>query len=210
MLKLWGRRSVANVQKVLWCLGELGLDYELDEACPDTGNARDDAYLASKVRHAVPVIDEDGFVLWEGNAIVRYLSHKYSLGELCPADLQLRADAERWMDYQLSTVREHIHPLMRVELNAERVAYHMKGFATAMSVLEATLADQPYLTGESFTMGDIPLGIMAYRWSVLNIERPETPNIDTWYGRLCERPSFRENVIVPEEPIIGLRSSAAE
>lgn len=208
MLKVWGRGSVANVQKVLWCLGELELDYALDEACPDTGNARDDSYLTSKVRHAVPVIDDDGFVLWEGNAIVRYLCFKHSLGALCPVDPAVRADAERWMDYQLSTVREHIHPLMRVELDPDRVAFHSKGFARAMSVLEATLADRPYLTGESFTMGDIPLGIMAYRWSVLNIERSPMPNIEAWYARLRDRKAFQENVCVPEDPIIGLRSTA--
>lgn len=198
MLKVWGRGSVANVQKVLWCLGELGVPFDHFDHGADPADPRDRAYLACKTAEAVPILDDDGFVLWEGNAIARYLAAKYGSGTLWPDDPRERADAERWMDYQLSTVRVHLHPLMRETPKAHEVAYHTRMLAETMKVVEATLADSEYLVGSRFTVGDIPLGIVTYRWMVLDIERPQMPNIEAWYGRLARRPAFRRWMAPPE------------
>lgn len=206
-LKFWGRKSVANVQKVLWCLAELGIPFNHTEEDATVESPRDQSYLTLKRGSVVPLIDDDGFLLWEGNAIVRYLARKHGLGTIMPEDPREAADAERWMDYQLSTARVHIHPLMRDELSEERKAFHMRMLAKDMRVLESTLETQDYLVGNSFTVGDIPLGIVAYRWSVLEIDRPQTPAIDAWYQRLCGRPAFRNTVIPPDNPGIPLRAS---
>lgn len=195
MIKVWGGKSVANVQKVLWCLGELGLAFE---HCGPTGvfpSPLDARYVASKAAGSVPIIDEDGFVLWEGNAIARYLARKHSAGTLWPIDGKSAAEADRWMDYQLSTVREHIHPILRADLTAERIAYHARQLAAAFDPLEAALAGRSYLVGDRFTVADIPLGINAYRWFHLDIERPHVPNIEAWYRRLQSRPAFVAHVV---------------
>jgi len=209
MLKVWGKRSVANVQKVLWCAGELGLPFEVPGPRPATTMGCDGAYLASKATGAVPVIDDDGVVLWEGNAIARYLAEKYGRGTLWPTAPVQRADADRWMDYQLSTLRVHIHPLLRETLDPKAVAFHTRALAAAMQPVEALLATQPYLAGDRFTMGDIPVGIVTYRWFILNVERPAMPHVEAWYRRLRARPAFVANVIPPEDPSIGLRAGAA-
>lgn len=210
MIRVWGHHTVANVQKVLWCLREIGVEFSHEgRAYPDTGRPRDDRYLAIKQRHTVPFLEDGALVLWEGNVIVRYLSSRYGLGTLCPEDPARRADAERWMDYQLSTIREHIHPLMRADLDASAVAHHSAGFADALSVVDAALSTQPYLGGENFSMADIPIGIMAFRWSVLNIERVAMPNMDEWFSRISDRPAFRASVTAPEDPKVGLRSANA-
>jgi glutathione S-transferase len=208
MLKIWGRRSVANVQKVLWCAGELGLPYAHAETRPPFEAPRERAYLDSKAANTVPVIDDDGVVLWEGNAIARYLAEKHGRGTLWPTDPVRRADADRWMDYQLSTVRVHIHPLMREDLGAAEIAFHSRALAEVMKPVEATLAGQPFLAGDSFSMGDIPVGIVTFRWFVLNIERPAMPATEAWYDRLRARPAFIANVIPPEDPNIGFRKAA--
>lgn len=209
MLKIWGKRSVANVQKVLWCAGELGLPFEVPGDRPPLTHGRDGAYLESKATGSVPVIDDDGVVLWEGNAIARYLAEKHGRGTLWPTDPVQRADADRWMDYQLSTVRVHIHPLMRETIDAKAVDFHSRALVEVMKPVEALLATQPYLAGDRFTMGDIPVGIVTYRWFILNIERPAMPNVEAWYQRLLARPAFVKNVIPPEDPNIGFRKGAA-
>lgn len=197
MIKVWGGKSVANVQKVLWCLGEIGLAFEY---CGSTGefSAQWDArYLANKAPGSVPIIEEDGFILWEGNAIVRYLAKKYATGTLWPSDIRQEAEIDRWMDYQLSTVREQIHPILRADLTPEQLDHHAQRLAAALSPLEGALARRPYLAAEHFTAADIPLGINVYRWFLLDVERPPAPNIEEWYRRLRARPAFAAHIIPP-------------
>jgi glutathione S-transferase len=100
MLRIWGRLSSINVQKVVWCADELGLPYERTEAGGSFGVVGTPEYLAMNPNGLVPVIDDGGFVLWESNAIVRYLAARHGDGWLWPTDLQLRAEADRWMDWQ--------------------------------------------------------------------------------------------------------------
>lgn len=205
MIKIWGGKSVANVQKVLWCLGEIGLAFDYrgpTGAFPAPTDAR---YLANKPPGSVPVMDEDGFVLWEGNAIARYLAKKYATGTLWPSTMRDEAEVDRWMDYQLSTVREHIHPILRADLTAAQLAHHARSLAAALDPLEGALADRPFLAGENFTVADIPLGINAYRWFLLDVERPSVPNIEAWYRRLRARPAFIAHVVPPAQVKVELK-----
>jgi len=205
MIKVWGGKSVANVQKVFWCLGEIGVGFEYGGPSGAFAAAADARYIASKAPGSVPVMEDDGFVLWEGNAIARYLARKYATGSLWPADLRQAADVERWMDYQLSTVREHIHPILRADLTPARLAHHALQLAIAFDPLEAALASQPYLAGADFTLADIPLGINAYRWFMLEVERPPVPHIEAWYRRLRARPAFVAHVIPPAMAKVELK-----
>jgi glutathione S-transferase len=204
-LTLWGRGRTANVQKVTWCLAELGIDYAHNERAAEIQGTHDVAYLAIKKADFVPVLDHDGFVLWEGNAIVRYLLELYGGPPFWPTDPQARADAGRWMDYQLSTIRGYIHPLMRETPDPEQAARHAVKIGEAMTVLERTLDTQPYLADDEFTAGDIPIGIVTYRWLLLDIERPHLPNVEAWNQRLQQRPAFRATVRPPLETITPLK-----
>jgi glutathione S-transferase len=206
MIEIWGGKSVANVQKVLWCLGELGLAYEYRGPTGAFAATTDARYLAGKAPGSVPVMDEDGFVLWEGNAIARYLAKKYATGTLWPADIRQAAEVDRWMDYQLSTVREHIHPILRADLDAARLAHHAARLAATLDPLEAALGDRPYLAGTKFTVADIPLGINVYRWYLLDVERPPAPNIAAWYARLAARPAFVAHIIPPAAAKVELKA----
>lgn len=186
-------------------MGELGVPFEHHEAGVKEALPGEAAYLSVKNALAVPLMDDDGFVLWEGNAIVRYLAQKYGAAPFWPADPQVRADADRWMDYQLSTVRVHVHPLMRETPDAEQVAYHSRKLAETISVVEHVLEDRQYLTGADFTVGDIPLGIVTFRWFILDIERPAMPNVEAWYDRLSRRPAFQQHICPPVGAFTALR-----
>ncbi len=204
MLKILGRNNSSNVQKVMWCTGELGLKVERVDIGGPFGKNRDPEYLALNPNGLVPTMDDDGFVLWESNAIVRYLAAKHGTGTLWPADLRQRADADRWMDWQATTVAPAISPMF---MGLYRTAPEKRDPAAieasrvktgeVLKILDAHLARRPYVAGDTLTMGDIPLGIMGYRWFNFPIERPEMKNLRAWYDRLTQRPAFRQHVMIP-------------
>jgi glutathione S-transferase len=152
----------------------------------------------------VPTIEDDGFVLWESNAIVRYLSAKHGAGTLWPSDPRQRADADRWMDWTTSTVAPALTPVFwglirtppekrnmaAIEAEAERVGQ-------AFQVLEQSLEGRDHVTGKSFTMGDIPLGTFVHRWYALAVKRPKLPSVEAYYQRLQERASYKKHVMLP-------------
>lgn len=204
MLKIWGRRNSINVQKVLWCCGELGLEYERIEAGLAFGVNDTPEYKAMNPNGLVPTIDEDGFILWESHAIVRYLARKHGVGKLCPDDARTAADADRWMEWYDTTlwpnVRPIFHTLVRTapeKRNMALVEEHRKLLAANWKIVDAQLARREYLAGSAFSMADIPLGVAAYRWFSLPLERPSAPNLERWYQRLTERPVFRERCMLP-------------
>jgi glutathione S-transferase len=198
MLKIWGRLNSSNVQKVLWCCGELGLDYERINAGLQFGVNNTPEYRALNPNGLVPTIDEDGFVLWESHVIVRYLARKHSLGTLCPADPRACADADRWMDWMGATLWPALQPafwnLIRVE-PAKRdntlVTDCLAKAGIVMARLETHLAGRRYVTGDTFTMGDIPLGVAVQRWLNLPFDRAPQPNVEAYYRQLQTRPAFK-------------------
>lgn len=199
MIKVWGRLSSINVQKVVWALDELGMAYERVDAGGAFGIVRTPEYLAMNPNGLIPTIEDGGFVLWESNAIVRYLAAKVPEGGLMPADLRTRADADRWMDWQATTatpaMRDVFWQLIRTEPKARdqaAIERSVAASAAAARILDARLADRPYVAGNAFTMGDIAAGAHAHRWLSLPIARPDLPNLAAWHERLRVRPGARQ------------------
>ena len=203
MLKVWGRASSVNVQKVLWCAEELGLPFErIDIGGPFGGN-RDAAYLAMNPNAVVPTIEDDGFVLWESNTIVRYLAAKHGMGRLCPSDLQRRADGERWMDWQLTTLNKDMVTLFwgLIRTASDKrdnvaIAGALEALGDIWGRLDRHLADRAFIGGDALTMADIPAGALAYRWFNLQVKRPALPRLEAWYRRLTERPGYAKHVMI--------------
>jgi glutathione S-transferase len=204
MLKVWGRKNSVNVKKALWAAEELGLKYERIDAGMEHGVTKTPGYMAMNPTSLVPTIDDDGFVLWESHAVVRYLAAKHGMGTLCPADPQVRAGAERWMDWTHTFSREFqrpvFWPLVRTPPEQRDMKAVNQAIATCMNLLkvpEQYLAEKPFLAGASFTMGDIPLGCHIQLWYRLPIDRPKMPGLDAWFQRLLERPLYRKIVDLP-------------
>jgi len=204
MLKLWGRINSINVQKVLWALDELKVPYERTDAGLQFGVVNEPFYRKMNPNGRVPTIDDDGFVLWESNAIVRYLSSKHGAGSLCPSDPRERADSDRWMDWATSTVAPAMTPvfwgLIRTppeKRNMAAIGADAEKAAQAFQVLEQSLDGRDYVCGKSFTMGDIPLGAFAYRWYALAVKRPTLSRVEAYYQRLQQRPAYKKHVMLP-------------
>jgi len=204
LLRILGRKNSSNVQKVMWCVGELAIPHERVDMGGDFGGGDLPAYRALNPNALVPTIEEDGYVLWESNAIVRYLAARHGMGTLYPEDLRTRMSAERWMDWQLGTVNLPMWPLffnlVRVtpeKRDRQAVAEAREKALEYFQILNAALERSPYLAGERLTIADIPMGVMAYRFFSLAIERPHLAHAEAWYRRLAERPAFRNHVMLP-------------
>ena len=204
MLKIWGRTNSINVQKVMWAVGELGLEHERIDAGGAFGGLDTDAYGRLNPNRKVPTVQDGELVLWESNACVRYLAARYGSGGLWPEDPTPRAMADMWMDWQQTTLLPDMTivfwGLIRTpEDKRDHAAIEAaaKRLGSIWAMLDERLASRPFVAGEAFTMGDIPVGAACYRYHGLPIGRPRLANVERWYERLKERAPFREHVMLP-------------
>jgi glutathione S-transferase len=203
---VWGRATSSNVMKVLWGLGELGLPFERVDVGGAFGRTDTAEYRAMNPTGLVPTLQEDGFTLWESNVILRYLASQHAAGgALWPADLQARANIDRWMDAQQTVLNRPMGVVFwgLVRTPAEQrdmraIAAGIEEAAKAWRLIEGQLAKHPFIAGAAFTLCDIPWGVHAHRWFKMNYQglpRPELPALRVWYERLCERAAYQQHIV---------------
>ena len=206
MHRLLGRANSSNVMKVLWLLDELGLPVEREDIGGAFGKTATPEYRALNPNGVVPTLIEDGFVLWESNVILRYLAAAHAAGTpLWPDDLRARANIDRWMDWQQTTLGPPMTTafwgLVRTE-PAQRdmatITAAVQRLGTIYGILDAEVAKQGYVAGSDLTPADICIGVHAFRYfSFEGVERPELPALRDWFARLKARPAFRTHVDHP-------------
>ena len=201
MLNIWGRISSLNVRKVVWCAQELGLDFQRTEAGGAYGVVQTPEYLALNPNALVPTINDEGYVLWESNTIVRYLCAKHWTRQFYPEHLDERFDAERWMDWQQTTLNpagtDAFKQWVRVpaaERDLAAITRSVQATEPLFAMLDAHLAHRTFMVGERFTMADIPIGCEVHRWFGLpagEYQRPTWPNVERWFADMLARPGAR-------------------
>ena len=211
MLKIWGRNDGSNVVKVMWCVGELGVEFErMDWGGPFGGNDEPE-YRRKNPNGRVPTLEEDdGFTLWESGAVVRYLCAKYSMGNLCPEDLRERASADKWMDWSSlnfasfnAVYLDQYFGLSEAERSAAVVSETIEKTIPWLDILDRHLSDNAYLGGDRLTIADFPAGSLLHRWMQWTPNRPAHPNVEAYYERLIARPAYQEHVIEANAPRTG-------
>ena len=201
-IKVWGRRNSVNVQKVMWAIGEMNLEFRRYDIGGSFGI--NDNYLKLNPSGTVPTIEDGDFILWESNACVRYLAREYGMGDLYPEDSQKIGLAEQWMDFQASS----LYPMFmliffnKVRTTAEQYSHvqveeGLKGCNLFFEKLNLYLKNQDFLVGSKFSMGDISIGSIMYRYYEMDIDRPELRFVNKWYQRLIDRPAYQKNVMIP-------------
>ena len=202
-ITVWGNADSVNVQKVLWCCEELGLAYRRIDAGRHFGVVDTPEFLARNPNGLVPTLDDGGVIVWESNAIVRYLAAKHGAGTLWPNDPAVRADADRWMDWANSTLWPTMVPLFRAFFRTaperrDAAAIEAARLATleVLRILDGQLSRNAYVGGASFTMGDIAVGCAAWRWMAMPVGRPSLPGFERWFASLAAREPFRKVVMV--------------
>ena len=201
MLKLWGRISSINVRKVVLAAQLLELPFERIDAGSGFGIVRTPEYLAKNPNAMVPLIEDGEVQLWESNVIVRYLCARHSLGKLYPEPLAARFDAERWMDWQQTTLNPvsggAFRQWIRVpsgQRDAAVIAHSVRATEPLFALLDAHLATRAFMLGDEFTMADIPVGCEAHRWFGLpqtEYTRPAWPHVERWFSDLRNRAGAR-------------------
>lgn len=198
MLRIWGRLSSINVQKVVWCADELGLAYERIDAGGAYGVTKSPEYLAMNPNAIVPTIDDDGFILYESNAIVRYFCRRRPTA-LWPDDAKKRADADRWMEWQSTNftpvMRDAFWQLVRTpadKRDAAVIERSREACEKHAAILDAHLANNEYLASYGFSPADIVNGCAVHRWLNMPLERIRRPNMERWYAALKSRPASRQ------------------
>lgn len=211
MIEVWGRRSSSNVQKVVWALDELALPFKRHVVGGSFGGNNDPAYLAMNPNGLVPVLKDGDVIMFESGAIVRYLAARYGEGSLRPRSHKALAAAEQWMEWQTVNVVSHISTIFmnkvrrpKAQRNDQAIAAAEAELAEVLPIADAALASSKWFAGESFSFGDIVLGVLYWRYSKLDFKKPDTPHIQRWFEALQERPAYRKWIMVefgssPEE-----------
>ncbi len=202
MRRIWGRANSSNVMKVVWGLEELGLPYERIDAGGAFGRTETPEYQAMNPNGLVPTLEEDGFILWESNAILRYLATAHAPeSPLWPREPRARGNVDRWMEWQQTTLNAPAGViflgLVRTRPEDRDQAAIERGIAAAGRVwgmLDRQLGRHPHVAGADFTLADIPLGVHVHRWFSFDITRPDLPNLRAWYDRLLARPAYKQHV----------------
>lgn len=206
MLTIWGRANSVNVQKVLWCCDELVLPFQRIEAGLQFGRIDEPEFLALNPNGKVPTLVDGSFVLWESNAILRYLAMEYGASSrLYPAEPKVRALIERWLDWSIGTLAPAERPLFLAlvrtppeQRDMAKVADDLDQVAVLWKLLDRHLQGRFFLENESFSLADIVIGGFARRWFGLEgIERPALPNLERWYQRITQREGFRKYLAAP-------------
>ncbi|VVE27502.1 glutathione S-transferase family protein [Pandoraea anhela] len=201
MLRILGRPSSINVRKVLWLAHELGTPF-VNEPWGDGDASRkldDPAFASLNPNLMVPVIEDDGFVLWESNSILRYLATSRERSDLYPVAARERARVDQWIDWQSSD----LNPAWKYAFlslvrhapgydDPQALATNAARWNDFMRVLDRQLQQtQAFVSGDTFTLADIPIGLSVHRWFSVPIERPRLDGVVAYYERLSERDGFR-------------------
>lgn len=204
MLKIWGRPNSINVQKVMWTVGELGLEHERIDVGGAFGGLDSDDYGRMNPNRKIPVIEDGGAMVWESHSCVRYLAATYGAGSLWPEDPTERSVADRWMDWKITTVLPHLHVcfwgLIRTaeaDRNMQAIEKAAEDLGEVWWIFDHHLRNRTFVTGDRLTMGDVPLGAAFYRYANLPIQRPSLPRIEAWHQRLQARTPFTDHVMIP-------------
>ncbi|BDG70847.1 glutathione S-transferase family protein [Roseomonas fluvialis] len=211
MLTLWGRRSSFNVQKIMWLLREIDLPHRHIEAGGAHGGLDTPAFGAMNPHRKVPVVDDDGHVVWESHAILRYIAARYGAPRFWDGDPRLRSLADRWIDWAATGLQPDLlngvfWGYYRTPAPARDMAAVSAAIARTdarLAVLDGELAGRAFLGGDAPGLADIPAGTALYRWFTLDIPRAPAPRVEAWYARLQERPAYRAGVMIPYAELFG-------
>jgi glutathione S-transferase len=207
-MKLWGRLTSFNVQKVTWLLGELGLKPEYTQVGGRFGGLDDSAFLAMNPHGKVPVLEDNGLVLMESHTILRYLAAEHGGNAWWPASARDRSGVDRWLDWGATWHQPHFMGLFwgyyrepQASRNHQANDRFRRSCEADYALLDRELSERPYLNGDEFSLADVPAGATLYRYFGMGLDVPQPDNVMRWYERLQARPAYREHIMTSFEEL---------
>ena len=211
MITLWGRENAYNVQKVLWLLDELKLEFRHHPVGSQPAELMSEGFLAINPHGRIPALRDQGLVVWESNTILRYLATRYGNSTLYPEDIISRTHVERWMDWELASWQPafldlfwHYYRTPESEHNSPLIDEAALRCGRLLQILDAQLAKQPYLAGEVFTLADISCGSALYRYFNMGYHGViKPPHVVAWFHRLTKHPAYRKRIAISFDELHG-------
>ncbi len=196
MLRILGRVTSINARKVLWAADELGLPYEHEAWGKPDRDPQVPEFRALNPNGQVPVIIDDGFVLWESNAILIYLAEKAG-SDLWPSDARERALVDQWLTWQATELNIAWSYAARAKLrnippnpDPARIAESLAAWTKAMQILEGQLqTGDGYVVNGRFSLADIVIGLSTHRWTSVAFDKPKLPAVEAHYAKMQSRPA---------------------
>ncbi len=201
MLRIYGYAQSINVRKVLWACEEIGLPFERVDWGGRFASTSEPTFRAMNPVGMVPVIDDDGVLVWESNVIVRYLAASRDRTDLLPADAAGRAHVEQWMDWQASDLNNSWRVVFQAMVrmnpefqNLEAIEKSATQLAGMVDIIDGALARTgAYIAGPHFTVADIVIGLSLHRWQSIPRDWPRYANVERYLELLTARQGFQRH-----------------
>lgn len=210
LLELWGRGNAYNVQKALWLLAELDLEFRHHDVGSRQGDLETPEFLALNPQSRIPVLVDDAAIVWESNTVLRYLANRFEARQLYPQDALPRSQVERWMDWELASLQPAFIDLFwgyyRTPAHARdavAIAAAQRRCQHLFRLLDRQLSNGAYLAGDYFSLADIACGVCLYRYFNMGLEVERPPQLVGWYQRLSQRAAFRHTIMQPFDELEG-------
>jgi glutathione S-transferase len=205
MITLWGRSSSANVQKVAWLSGELGLEVDQKDVGGPFGGLDTPEYIAMNPCQLIPTIQDGETTVWESEAVLRYLGAKYGT-QFFPQDIEKRASVDKWMCWNQSTWFPAIHQafitIMKVPVGKRSSAgleQQLEAAYAKAAFMNDQLKDRSFVAGNNLSLADFSFAAWLYRYFTLEIDRPVLEHLEKYYESLCARKAYVEHVHISYE-----------
>lgn len=204
MITVWGRASSSNVQKVIWTLDELGVEFERIDCGREFGGLDTPEYLSNNPNGRVPTVQDGDLVMWESQAICRYLARTYGGEHFYPTAPAEAFQVDKWMDWNIAHLAPAMFPMFLASREANDIAVakdakfdrFVAETKRNLSIMNGILAGQDFLAGAAFTLADLVCAISVSRWLFVGYDFGSETNVEAWYARVCERPfAQRHNVV---------------
>ena len=210
MLKIWGRRTSSNVQKVMWLLGELDLEHERIDVGGKFGGLDTPEYRRMNPHGRIPVLEDGDTIVWESHAVLRYLAATTGDPRFWPADAAARARSDQWIEWTQTQLQRSFMDVFwgfyrtpEADRDPAFVKDAIERTNNDFLLLDGQMEGRSYLLGDDLTLADIPVATTLYRYYEMDISRPSLSNVEAWYARLQERQAYRDHVMVPFDSLYG-------
>jgi glutathione S-transferase len=209
-IKLFARRTSSNCQKVLWFLGELGLEYEFVATGGEAGGLDSPAYFAINPNGRVPTLVDGDLAVWESHAILRYLAAAHAPARYWPEDPAERSRIDRWMDWSQAQFDPAFMALFwgywrtpEADRDEGRNRAQIARCRRYLAILDHVLSNHAYVVGDRLSLADVPIGALTYRYANLGVTGEMPANVARWYAALTEREAFQTHVMLPFDELKG-------
>lgn len=195
----------------MWLIGELEIEHRVVQAGGQFGGLDSPEFRAMTPVGRIPVIDDQGTIVWESHAILRYLAARYGRGRFWSESPVERSHTDRWMDWSQTTLQPDFlngvfwgfYRTPESQRDWQAIRHKIACCGRHFQLLDEVLTGRQFLCGDALTLADIPAGTSLFRYFELEIERPSVPNVEAWYRRLQHRRAYREHVMIPFEDLRG-------